>query len=319
MAKLSRVPELTVANLSVNNPDILLPDRPIAFNRDFVKLGIGVNGALFLSQAIYWSKRTKDEDGWFYKTIEDWEDETGLTKHEQLSVKANLVKNNYLKVEKRGIPAKNYFLINTYQIASELVLIQGGYDHKKSETPTTGGTESVRHTYTENTTESTASAEEEINDYLGFPLPVDWSDNSYVDSEGNYVAVFKDRFSRPIKPADIKAHKTKYLASQKSKATREKNSDPVAKEMVEILKTEQELTYLDGGENIKHALAFKIKFGEHLVKDMGIDSSQLESRFLSNFRAFLGMVKGSSPFHWKNMTNFGYMDRNFNKIIRELK
>ena len=33
-----------------------IPDRPIAFNRDFVDLGIGITGALLLSQAIYWSK-----------------------------------------------------------------------------------------------------------------------------------------------------------------------------------------------------------------------------------------------------------------------
>ncbi|AGU58847.1 MULTISPECIES: hypothetical protein [Vibrio] len=40
-------------------------DRPIAFHRTFVQLGIGITGALLFSQALYWSKRTKDADRWF--------------------------------------------------------------------------------------------------------------------------------------------------------------------------------------------------------------------------------------------------------------
>jgi len=34
--------------------------------------------ALLLSQCVYWSDKTKDNDGWFYKTDQDWQDELGL-------------------------------------------------------------------------------------------------------------------------------------------------------------------------------------------------------------------------------------------------
>ncbi len=34
--------------------------------------------AAFLSQAIYWSNQS--EDGWFYKTPEEWEKEIGISK-----------------------------------------------------------------------------------------------------------------------------------------------------------------------------------------------------------------------------------------------
>ena len=47
-------------------------DRPIAFNRHYVALGCGINGALMLSQMVYWSKRTKDRNGFFYKTQDEW-------------------------------------------------------------------------------------------------------------------------------------------------------------------------------------------------------------------------------------------------------
>lgn len=87
-------------------------DRPIAFNREFVKLGAGIAGALMLSQAVYWSKRTKDADGWFYKTQNEWEDETGLTRREQENARKVLVSTKILEEQKRGVPCKLYYRVN---------------------------------------------------------------------------------------------------------------------------------------------------------------------------------------------------------------
>ena len=38
--------------------------------------------ALLLSQIIYWSSRTKDADGWFYKSAKDWEDELRISDYQ---------------------------------------------------------------------------------------------------------------------------------------------------------------------------------------------------------------------------------------------
>jgi hypothetical protein len=38
--------------------------------------------ALFLSQIIYWSERTSDPEGWFYKTHEEWAEELCLTAYQ---------------------------------------------------------------------------------------------------------------------------------------------------------------------------------------------------------------------------------------------
>ena len=35
--------------------------------------------ALLLSQMLYWSERTKDPDGWFYKSAKEWEAELGIS------------------------------------------------------------------------------------------------------------------------------------------------------------------------------------------------------------------------------------------------
>lgn len=46
----------------------------------FVKLlGGDHKAAILLSQILYWSDKTKDKDGWFYKSYADWQLETGLS------------------------------------------------------------------------------------------------------------------------------------------------------------------------------------------------------------------------------------------------
>jgi len=87
-------------------------DRPIAFQRGFVSLGCGITGALMLSQAVYWSKRTSDPDGWFYKTAKEWEEETGLTRCEQETARARLNNIGVLQEKKQGVPCKLYYRVD---------------------------------------------------------------------------------------------------------------------------------------------------------------------------------------------------------------
>ncbi|MDA8149828.1 MAG: hypothetical protein M0041_01625 [Nitrospiraceae bacterium] len=101
---------MSVEIFSSLSPLQSLLDRPIAFHRCFVRLGIGITGAVMLSQAVYWSKRTSESDGWFYKTIEEWEEETGLTRREQETARKNL--KGILDSELKGIPARLHFRIN---------------------------------------------------------------------------------------------------------------------------------------------------------------------------------------------------------------
>ncbi|ECC9707411.1 TPA: hypothetical protein ACJG01_001880 [Salmonella enterica subsp. salamae serovar 21:z10:[z6]] len=96
-----------------------LVDRPIAFQRSFVRLGVGITGALLLSQIVYWQNRMEGQ--WFYKTQADLEEETGLTRYEQEGARKKLVSCGVLEEAKRGIPAKLYFRINQVRL-EELLL-----------------------------------------------------------------------------------------------------------------------------------------------------------------------------------------------------
>ena len=90
-----------------------LLSRPIAFHRAYVDLGVGVTGALMLSQCCYWRSRTNRTDGWFYKSQAEWQQETGLGRREQETARKRLVQAGFLSEDRRGVPAKLYFRVNT--------------------------------------------------------------------------------------------------------------------------------------------------------------------------------------------------------------
>lgn len=101
--------------------DVLnLLDRPIAYHRVFVTLTGSVTAAVLLSQAVYWSRRTGENGGWWWKTAADWTEETGLTRREQETARAILRELGFWQEEKRGIPARLWFFLDVP--ALEIVL-----------------------------------------------------------------------------------------------------------------------------------------------------------------------------------------------------
>ncbi len=94
-------------------------DRPIAFRRALVDLTGSVQAALLLSQAIYWQERATQKDGWWYKTSEDWEIETGLSRHEQVTARKKCSK--YLSLHLRDIPTRLYWRVNRAALYDGLI------------------------------------------------------------------------------------------------------------------------------------------------------------------------------------------------------
>jgi hypothetical protein len=91
-------------------------DRPIAFHRCFVTITGSVTAALMLSQAVYWSKRSKDPEGWFYKTAEEWMEETGMTRSEQEDSRRRLIAYGFVSEVRKGMPAKLHYKVNAEAI-----------------------------------------------------------------------------------------------------------------------------------------------------------------------------------------------------------
>lgn len=81
--------------------------------RALVKFMGSINSAIFLSQIIFWSDKGKDPEGWFYKTVKELMEETGLSEYQirsetQKCIKKNLIKTKVKKVN--GNPTLHYFL-----------------------------------------------------------------------------------------------------------------------------------------------------------------------------------------------------------------
>lgn len=98
-------------------------DRPIAFHRSFVAITGSVEGALFLSQLVYWQNRS--EDGWIYKTADEWYEETGLTRRQLERVRRELVEIGILIEELRGLPAVLHYRIDEDRLASLISRTEG--------------------------------------------------------------------------------------------------------------------------------------------------------------------------------------------------
>lgn len=141
----------------------LMNEKPIAFNKHYVFLGCGINGAVMLSQLVYWADKSKDPNGWIYKTGKEWTEETGLTRREQDTARKNLRELGFIEEHKHGVPCKVHFRVNQsalYQALIELAQKRQGYA-QISQTECTnqpnliGG---IRQTNTENTQENTTES-----------------------------------------------------------------------------------------------------------------------------------------------------------------
>jgi hypothetical protein len=92
-------------------------DRPIAFHRIFVNVTGSVPSALFLSQVLYWQRRCPAKrEGWWWKTAEDWQEETCLTRAQQQKARKTLISLKILEEKRQGIPCRLWFRLDQVEL-----------------------------------------------------------------------------------------------------------------------------------------------------------------------------------------------------------
>jgi len=90
------------------------------FESDFIRLPrpfirkFSLNTAVMLSEIYteytYWKDRNElQQGGWFYSTIENMYNNTGLSKHQQLVACKELKSYGIIKIKYHGMPKKRYF------------------------------------------------------------------------------------------------------------------------------------------------------------------------------------------------------------------
>lgn len=92
--------------------------------------------ALFLSQCVYWSTRG-GEDGWFYKSFREWQEELGLNQHAVETCVKLLKENKLLETElrKAGRPESVTFyranIENLVSVLSETAIAETAKTSKR--------------------------------------------------------------------------------------------------------------------------------------------------------------------------------------------
>lgn len=118
----------------MNIVNLLASDNYIVVNKDLIK-EFGINTALMLgelaSEYQYYYKNNMLENGMFFSTIENIEENTGLSKHQQKKALDELKSMGIVDVIVKGLPAKRYIKIdinilenkfaNNWQTSSEKI------------------------------------------------------------------------------------------------------------------------------------------------------------------------------------------------------
>jgi hypothetical protein len=102
---------------------LLEASKPIAFNINFARITGDTKAALLLSQLVYWTRRgadVLDNDGWVFKTREQWEAEIGLSKHEQVTARNILIGLGLMAEARTGAPARNCYRVNPAVLGAHL-------------------------------------------------------------------------------------------------------------------------------------------------------------------------------------------------------
>jgi hypothetical protein len=187
-------------------------DRPIAFQRAFISIGAGVTGALMLSQAVYWSNRTNDNNGWFYKTQAQWEDEIGLTRYEQEGARKKLKALGILEEVKRGVPCKTFYRVN-FSVLDNL-LIQYAENQQtssqKTSKPCSGNSTSSAGEKPQTITETTQRLPETTTDIIVA------SDESRAVKKTDSSKTKKKRSTKVTLPEDFKPTAQHHELSQQN-------------------------------------------------------------------------------------------------------
>lgn len=103
----------------------LISCRPVAYYPRLAKAVGGVKCAVLLSQLLYWNgdeSVTKEKDGWFFKSVDELEAETGLEKWEQATARKELTDRGLIESVLKGWPRKWFYRVASFEKLGEALI-----------------------------------------------------------------------------------------------------------------------------------------------------------------------------------------------------
>lgn len=102
--------------------------HPIAFYPRLIQLTGSATTALFLSQCIYWTDRTSNKEGWFWKSRNEWQTELNLKFSSQLRARTVLT---FLKILEEKYNHHTQIISFRFNVDRLCYLLQHDYCCKK--------------------------------------------------------------------------------------------------------------------------------------------------------------------------------------------
>ncbi len=114
-------------------------DEPIVAQRWAVMATGSITAAVMISYALQLSQALqKQNDGWFAKTIKEWQEEAGLSRSEQETARARLLELGLLKERRKGMPARLEYRVDedrVYALVDELASESYGHLDAREQAP----------------------------------------------------------------------------------------------------------------------------------------------------------------------------------------
>ncbi len=164
-------------------------EKPIVFYPQLARALGGIEEALFVQQLYYWTDKSKNKDGWVYKTKKQWEEETCLSRKKQDRIRKKLEEMGIIEIKRKkanGAPTL-WYKLNVDKV-NELLGANGKVQKGPMEKPQRDSSISPNGTlpYTEITTENTT----ENNNFTIVKLSSDQSDD-ISNSSSNFSETIK--------------------------------------------------------------------------------------------------------------------------------
>ena len=92
--------------------ELLRQDGFLMVNKRLIQL-LGLGEAIILADFASCQIQFQDEEGWWFSTHKDIEKATGFSEYKQNKIINNLISVGIVEKERRGVPAKNYYRVDT--------------------------------------------------------------------------------------------------------------------------------------------------------------------------------------------------------------
>lgn len=99
---------------------LLMSSNYFVLNKKLVKI-LGIETAFFLTSLVEADEMLADDEGWFYQTVPQIQEVTGLSEHKQNNCIEKLISLGLLEKENKGMPMKRYFRLNYTQVLNILI------------------------------------------------------------------------------------------------------------------------------------------------------------------------------------------------------